>query len=197
MPVFSLTRRLNRVRPPRVHITYDVETGGAIEKRELPFVVGVLADFLGHRDDIEPLKDRAFLDIDQDNFDSVMAKICPELEFETPDRLTAEPKMLPVKLRLGKMAAFEPAELVSQIPPLAQMFEFRRRLSALNQRIATETRFEEEQEKAFRSGNLDAIGYLLAQTNMQAAAIVKEALEAHGFAVGSIDRELRSTIADC
>jgi type VI secretion system protein ImpC len=185
------------VRPPRVHITYDVEIGDAIEKRELPFVAGVLADFLGDGGTGEPLNDRAFLDIDRDNFDSVMGKICPELRLETPDRLTTGQKILSVRLRFTRMAAFEPAELVSQIAPLAQMVEFRRNLSALIGRMSTEDGFEEAQENAFGSGSRNVIEYLAAQTNKEAGALAKEALAAHAFTPHSADQGLSTTITQC
>src|SRR6478672_10903611 len=87
----SVQKKLGRVRPPRVHITYDVETGGAIEKREIPFVVGVLADLSGQPTKKLPsLKERKFTEIDRDNFDQVMAKQEPRLAFKVDNKLTEE-----------------------------------------------------------------------------------------------------------
>src|ERR1035437_5726037 len=85
----SITAKLGRIRPPRVHITYDVETGGAIEKREIPFVVGVMADLSAQPDKpLAKLKDRKFTEIDRDNFDQVMAKQEPRLAFKVDNTLT-------------------------------------------------------------------------------------------------------------
>src|SRR5690349_14290637 len=92
----SISRRLGRVRPPRVHITYDIEIDDSIEKREIPFVVGVLTDLSGNGAFSKPMRNRNFIEIDRDNFDSVMAKICPELSLEVPNRLTADQVMLSV-----------------------------------------------------------------------------------------------------
>src|SRR5712691_9940789 len=87
----SLQKTLSRVRPPRVHITYDVETGGAIEKREIPFVVGVLADLSGQPDQPLPqLKDRKFVEVDKDNFDRVLGQINPRLAFKVDNRLSED-----------------------------------------------------------------------------------------------------------
>ncbi len=85
----SVQQKISRVRPPRVHITYDVEVGGAIELKELPFVVGVLGDFSGKPDQPQPkLKDRKFVEIDRDNFDSVLAAMTPRLAYNVENKLT-------------------------------------------------------------------------------------------------------------
>lgn len=128
----STQKKLGRVRPPRVHITYDVETGGAIEKRELPFVVGVLADLSGNPDKPLPaIKDRKFVDIDRDNVDQVMAKIEPRLTFKVENRLSEDDTMIPVELRFKKMDDFAPAAVAEQITPLRKLMERRRSLANL------------------------------------------------------------------
>lgn len=148
MPIDSLQLRLGRVRPPRVHITYDVETGGAVEKREIPFVVGVLAN-LSAGQASQPLKMRRFIEVDVENFDSLMTKIGPELRLDVANRLIADGTTLSVKLRLTRMSSFEPWELVSQIDPLKRLLAFRTTLTDLRQRMFTDWRFEEETEEAF------------------------------------------------
>src|SRR5271157_458055 len=91
MPRETIQKKIGRVRPPRVHITYDVETGGAIEKKEIPFVAGVLADLSGNPDKPLPkIQDRNFVEIDRDNFDKVLSKIGPRLTFKVDNRLTDE-----------------------------------------------------------------------------------------------------------
>lgn len=128
----SLQKKLGRVRPPRVHITYDVETLGAIEKREIPFVVGVLADLSGlPTKPLPKLKERKFTEIDRDNFDQVMAKQEPRLAFKVDNKLTEEGGRLGVELKFQKMADFEPDNVARQVAPLNQMLELRTKLSNL------------------------------------------------------------------
>jgi type VI secretion system protein ImpB len=132
MPKESLQKKIGRVRPPRVQITYDVETGGAIEKKELPFVVGVLADLSGQPD--KPLltvKDRKFVEIDRDNFDKVLAKTEPRLAFKVDNKLSNDDTKIGVELRFSNMEDFEPQNVVEQVEPLRKLIELRRKLSNL------------------------------------------------------------------
>jgi type VI secretion system protein ImpB len=124
--------RLDRVRPPRVQITYDVETGGAIEKKELPLVVGILADLSGKPAEAPPpLKKRKFVEIDRDNFDGVMASVAPRLAFRVPNRLTGDDSQLAVELAFSGMDDFDPVAVLRQVEPLRRLFEARQRLSDL------------------------------------------------------------------
>lgn len=130
MPKESLTKKLARVRPPRVHITYDVETGGAIEKRELPFVVGVLADLSGMPEKpLPPMKDRKFVEIDRDNFDAVLKNINPRLAFKANNRLDEDDTKLNIELRFESMEDFHPARVANQIDPIRKLLEKRRSLA--------------------------------------------------------------------
>jgi type VI secretion system protein ImpB len=132
MPKESLQKKLGRVRPPRVHITYDVETLGAIEKREIPFVVGVLADLSGQPSKPLPkLKDRKFTEIDRDNFDQVMAKQEPRITFKVDNKLTAEGGRMGLELKFTKMDDFQPDNIARQVPPLNQLLELRAKLANL------------------------------------------------------------------
>jgi type VI secretion system protein ImpB len=128
----SLAKKITRVRPPRVHITYDVEVGDAIEKREIPFVVGVMADLSGQPEKaLPPLKNRKFVNIDKDNFDEVLEKINPRLKFAVENRLSEDDSRLGVELRFKSMADFEPAAVASQIPSLRKLLEARNALNNL------------------------------------------------------------------
>ena len=121
-----------RQRPPRVHITYDVETGGAIEMKELPFLVGILADLSGKPEEALPkLKDRRFVEIDQDNFNEVLKAFAPRLAFKTDNKLTDDGSQLQVELKFRNMEDFGPVNVLKQIAPLAQLYEARQRLSDL------------------------------------------------------------------
>lgn len=130
MPKESLQKEVGRVRPPRVQITYDVEIGDAIEKRELPFVVGVLGDLSGMPEkELPPIAKRKFVDIDRDNFDMVLEKIEPRLAFKIKNRLSEDDTTIPVELRFRSLQDFEPANVAEQITPLRKLLELRNSLA--------------------------------------------------------------------
>src|SRR5947209_1736449 len=132
MPKESLQKKVGRVRPPRVHITYDVETGGAIEKRDLPFVVGVLADLSGMPEKPLPaISKRKFVSIDRDNVNDVMKKIGPRLAFKVPNRLNEDDTKINCELRFESMDDFQPARIAQQITPLRRLLELRTSLANL------------------------------------------------------------------
>jgi type VI secretion system protein ImpB len=121
-----------RNRPPRVQITYDVETGNAIEKRELPLVVGILADLSGKP--VEPLPkmtERRFVDIDRDNFNDVMKSIGPRVTLQVDNTLAADGSKMNVELSFGHIDDFDPVSIVQQIAPLKQLYDARLRLRDL------------------------------------------------------------------
>lgn len=130
----STQHKLDRVRPPRVQITYDVETGGAIEMKELPFVVGVMADLSGKPEQPLPnLKDqkRKFVEIDRDNFDDVMKGIGPRVACKVDNKLTNDDTKMGVELRFGSIDDFSPEAVANQVEPLRKLVEVRKQLSAL------------------------------------------------------------------
>ncbi|WNG25676.1 type VI secretion system contractile sheath small subunit [Cystobacter fuscus] len=124
----SIQHVLDRVRPPRVQITYDVEIGDAVEQKELPLVVGVLADLAGQQKELPRLKERKFVEIDRDNFDQVMAAIGPLLRLSVPDKLRDGDSRMAVELRFESIDSFHPRQLVEQIEPLRKLLESRQRL---------------------------------------------------------------------
>jgi type VI secretion system protein ImpB len=132
MPKESLQKKVGRVRPPRVHITYDVEIGDAIVKRDLPFVVGVLADLSGMPEKpLPPVSKRKFVQIDRDNVNDVMKKIAPRLAFKVPNRLSEDDTKLNVELRFESMDDFQPARIAQQVTPLRKLLELRNSLANL------------------------------------------------------------------
>lgn len=147
----SLQKKLGRVRPPRVHITYEVHTGGAIEKREIPFVVGVLADLSGMPDEPLPkLRDpkRKFTEIDRDNFDQVMAKQKPRLVFKVDNKLGTGKDLLPVELKFEKLADFEPQNVAKQVKGLNDLLELRSKLKNLQSSLFGNDKLEELLQEA-------------------------------------------------
>ncbi len=131
--IMALNSQQRRVSKNRVSITYEVETNGAVENRELPFVVGVIGEFSGDKPESEKeeVDFRQFIDIDKDNFDTVMRTIGPQLELSVPDKLTGGDDELPVKLSFNSMRDFEPANLVQQVEPLKQLLVVRNQLREL------------------------------------------------------------------
>lgn len=142
----SAQHKLDRVRPPRVQITYDVEIGGAIELKELPFVVGVLGDFTGQPEQPLPkLKDRKFVEVNPDNFDNVLEGMKPHLSFAVENKLSDDPNaaQLKVDLRFRKMEDFEPGNVARQVKPLKELLDLRTRLSDLRGNLQGNDKLEE------------------------------------------------------
>ncbi|HEY0657100.1 MAG TPA: type VI secretion system contractile sheath small subunit [Pyrinomonadaceae bacterium] len=132
----SLQHRIDRVRPPRIQITYDVEVGGAIELKELPFVVGVMGDFTGKPEEVLPaLKNRKFIEIDRDNFDQVMAGMKPRLAFNVDNKLQNDGSKVGVELKFNSLDDFEPDSIVQQVEPLRKLVEARKKLSDLRSKM--------------------------------------------------------------
>ncbi len=130
----SVQRKLERVRAPRVHISYEVETGGAIEMKELPFVMGVLGDFTGHPEEpLARLKDRKFVEVNPDNFESVLKSMRPHLSFKVQNTLAegGEASKLGVDLRFESLDDFSPDAIAQQVEPLRKLLQLRQQLADL------------------------------------------------------------------
>jgi type VI secretion system protein ImpB len=140
----SLQHKLDRVRSPRVHITYDVEIGDAIEMKEIPFVLGVLGDYSGKTEEPLPrLKDRKFIEIDRDNFDNVLEGMKPRLAFKVDNKLTGDDSKIAVELRFKSIDDFHPEQVAAQISPLKKLIEARQRLSDLMNKLDGNDRLDE------------------------------------------------------
>lgn len=130
----STQHKLDRVRSPRVHITYDVEVGDAIEMKELPFVMGILGDLSGQPEKpLAALKDRKFVEITPDNFDSVLRGMQPHLAFSVTNKLSDNPDggQVKVNLHFDSMDDFSPENVAKQVKPLRDLLDLRTRLSDL------------------------------------------------------------------
>ncbi len=140
----STQHKLDRVRAPRVHITYDVEVGGAIQLKELPFVVGVMGDFSGKPAEPLPrLKERKFVSVDRDNFNQVLAGMKPRAAYKVENKLTDEESMLPIELEFKSLEDFEPEQVVKRVAPLKKLLDARRRLSDLVHKIDGNEKLED------------------------------------------------------
>src|SRR5260370_20828979 len=140
----SLQHKLDRVRRPRVQITYDVETGGAMEKVELPFVVGVMADIWGKAKEAQrPMKERKFTPVDRDNFNEVLEKATPRLAMKVQNRLTGDDSKLAVELNFKNMDDFEPTRVAEQVGPLKDLLEMRKRLQELMSKMEGNDKLEQ------------------------------------------------------
>jgi type VI secretion system protein ImpB len=132
----SIHEKLKRVRKPRVHITYDVETEGAEVVRELPFVMGVLGDFSGDpTQPLRPLSERKFIQIDRDNFNDVMARMTPGLNIRVENKLANDGSEMAVALKFNSIEDFEPARVAAQVPALKALLETRDKLRDLMSKV--------------------------------------------------------------
>lgn len=140
----SVQKRLQKVRAPRVQMTYDVEIGDAIENKELPFVVGVLGDF-GSDPEAEKkrLKDRNFVNVDASNFDEVLGGVAPVAQFRVPNQLGKDGGEFGVRLQFREMADFRPEAVVQQVAPLKGLLEARTRLADLRNKLASNDKLED------------------------------------------------------
>jgi type VI secretion system protein ImpB len=140
----SLQHKLDRVRAPRVQITYDVEIGDAIEMKEIPFVVGVLADLSGKPDEpLPPLKNRKFVEIDRDNFDTVLQGTSPRLAFKVDNKLTGDDSKMGVELRFKSLDDFHPERVAEQVEPLRKLLDARKKLSELANKLDGNDKLDE------------------------------------------------------
>jgi type VI secretion system protein ImpB len=164
----SVHDKLERVRKPRVHITYQVETEGAVLQKELPFVVGVLGDFSGNpTEPLKPLKDRKFVQIDRDNFDDIMARMTPGLNLKVENTLANDGSELAVQLAFKSMADFEPGAVARQIEPLRKLLETRDKLRDLLTKVDRSEDLEGVLEKVLQ--NTDQLKKLSADLGLESA----------------------------
>ncbi len=148
----SVHDKLNRVRKPRVHITYEVETEGAQIQRELPFVVGVLGDFSGDpTQPLRPLTERKFVQIDRDNFDDVMGRMAPGLKLKVDNTLAGDGSQMGVDLKFNRMEDFEPARVAAQVPALQALIETRNKLRDLMSKVDRSEELENLLEQVLKS----------------------------------------------
>ena len=140
----SVQKRLTKVRPPRVQMTYDVEIGDAMENKELPFVVGVVGDFGGNSEvEKKRLKDRKFVGVDSDNFDEVLSGVEPVARFKVPNQLAGDDTGFNVELRFKAMSDFRPEAVVRQVEPLSRLLEARGKLADLRNKLAGNDKLED------------------------------------------------------
>lgn len=140
----SIQKRLQKVRPPRVQLTYDVEKGDAIEQKEIPFVVGVLGDFSGQPEEALPkIKDRKFVNVDLDNFDEVMDGMAPRAVYRVPNKLSDDGGEFAVELKFNSIDDFRPESVVQQVEPLRKLLEARSRLADLRNKLAGNEKLED------------------------------------------------------
>jgi type VI secretion system protein ImpB len=139
----SIQKRLQKVRPPRIQLTYEVEKGDAIEQKELPFVVGVLGDFSGQPEEpLAKLRDRKFVNVDPDNFDDVMAGMAPRASYSVPNTIGGKGQF-GVELKFKSIEDFRPESVVEQIAPLRKLIEARHKLADLRNKLAGNEKLED------------------------------------------------------
>ena len=140
----SVQKKLQKVRPPRVQLTYDVEKGDAIEQKEIPFVVGVLGDFSGQPEQPLPrVKDRKFVNVDKDNYDDVLKGMKPRVQMQVDNKLADDGSKLGVELTFRSLEDFSPERVANQIEPLRKLLEARQKLADLRNKAAGNDKFED------------------------------------------------------
>jgi len=150
----SIHEKLKRVRKPRVHITYEVETEGAEILRELPFVVGIMGDFSGDpTQPLKPLSERKFIQIDRDNFNEVMARMTPGLNIRVDNKLADDGSQMAVSLRFDSIEDFEPARVAEQVPALKALLETRNKLRDLMSKVDRSEQLESLLEQILTNEN--------------------------------------------
>ena len=148
----SIHEKLKRVRKPRVHITYEVETEGAEILRELPFVVGVLGDFSGDpTEPLRPLSERKFIQIDRDNFNEVMARMTPGLNIRVDNKLADDGSQMAVALKFNSIEDFEPGRVAEQVPALKALLETRNKLRDLMSKVDRSEQLENLLEQILKN----------------------------------------------
>ena len=144
----STQQKLSRVRKPRVHITYDVETEGATVKKDLPFVVGVMGDFSGDpTETLKSFRDRDFISIDRDNFNDVMQRMAPGLNIRVENTLKGDGSEMGVQLKFESMDDFDPARVANQVEPLRKLLETREQLKEILTKVDLSPDLEDTLEK--------------------------------------------------
>lgn len=140
----SVQKRLRKIRPPRILLTYDVEKGDTIEQKEIPFVVGVLGDFSGMPEEAMPrIKERDFVSIDMDNFDEVLEGMAPRAAFRAPNKLSEEGGEIDIDLKFKSIDDFRPEAIVTQVDPLRKLLEVRTKLADLRNKLAGNEKLED------------------------------------------------------
>jgi type VI secretion system protein ImpB len=150
----SIHEKLKRVRRPRVHITYEVETEGAQILRELPFVVGIMGDFSGDpTQPLRPLNERKFIQIDRDNFNEVMARMTPGLNLRVDNKLADDGSQIALSLKFNSIEDFEPARVAEQVPALKALLETRNKLRDLMSKVDRSEQLESLLEQILTNEN--------------------------------------------
>lgn len=155
----SIHDKLNRVRKPRVHISYEVETNGATEKKDLPFVMGVMGDYSGdNTENKKSIKERSFVNIDRDNFDQALGKINPKLNYKVENTMTGDGSEMGIDLDFNQMDDFSPEAVVDQVEPLKKLLDTRNKLRDIMSKVDRSEELEGLLEQVLQdSGNIDKL----------------------------------------
>lgn len=156
----NIQQKLGRVRPPRVNITYDVEVGDAVEKKEIPFVAGVLSDLSGKPEKPPaPIKERKFVEIDRDNFDNVLEGMNPRLTYRVDNKIEDDGSSIGVELKFKCLDDFHPEKVAAQVEPIRKLVEARQKLYNLMAKIDGNDKLDELlQDVIANSAKLEALG---------------------------------------
>jgi len=164
----STQKKLERIRPPRIQISYEVETGGAIEMKELPFLMGVLGDFSGQPSEpLARLKDRKFVELTPENFDETLASMKPRLAFSVENKLSEDENVgkLKVELNFRSMEDFSPDAVAKQVKPLRELLELRTELANLRANLQTNEKLDDVLQETL--GDADKMAKLKSELGLE------------------------------
>ncbi|RDA61901.1 type VI secretion system contractile sheath small subunit [Hafnia paralvei] len=148
--------KLDKIRPPRVQITYDIEEGNAQIAKELPLVVGVIGDFFN---DSQSIQERKFIRIDKDNFNEIMSSLKPNAQFMVDSALPEQEGKLSVSITFKNIDDFLPDNIIQQVEPLRRLLELRTQLNDLRSRAASNEHLKDKLTKIVNQQNsLQGIG---------------------------------------
>ena len=165
----SIHDKLKRVRKPRVHITYEVETEGAVVQKELPFVVGVVGDFSGDpTEKLKPLKDRKFIQIDRDNFNDVLKRMTPGVNMRVENTIAGDGSEMAVQLKFNSIDDFEPANVANQVEPLRKLLDTRNKLRDLLTKVDRSDDLENVLEQVLK--NTDDLKKLSSELGVESSS---------------------------
>lgn len=158
----STQHKLDRIRPPRVQITYDVEIGDAIEQKEIPFVVGVLSDLSGKPEEpLPPIKERKYVEVDRDNINNVMEGMKPRLSYSVENKIEDDDSKISVELNFKDLDDFHPEKIAEQVEPIRKLVEARKKLYNLMAKLDGNDKLDELlQDVISNSEKLEAINKL-------------------------------------
>lgn len=143
----------NEVPKARINIKLDLHTGGAQKKIELPLKLMLMGDY-SNGQEARPLSERSKVNINRNNFDSVLADFNPRLKLAVENTLAGDDSETSVELAFSRMKDFEPEQVARQIPQLRALLAMRNLLRDLKSNLLDNATFRHELERILKDDAL-------------------------------------------